>query len=556
MDILNIHELLLSFIMDNKFLFIFYFLFTLFEYPIHYLYIPDYYGKVINSFKDKKQSLFIYFFKCLLFLYILEWVADGLVMIVLYYIVPKFSEFATGTIFEFIIDNYELDFENIPMGEILSKIIKMPNVLFDYIEVIKNEFLKYFFVFISGFIHYYGISNNSVMLYTLFVILNYIYIWVMYKQLNYYEIKSNKLQDHMYEMLIDCLNNMTSIYAFNQEETEKKNFYTKSFLEYKINMTDIKAVFMKGNILWGVVVVSMFVLMNYVVYSSFLQKEIDAEKLISTFIITFSLIRIFETAERSAHNISRIQSQIQDSEEFFNKMSKINKNEMKQPTTSFKNGDIIFKNIYHKYNDDFVIENVSVTIQKGEKVAFIGQIGSGKSTMIKLLLGFQPLRMGDITICGISINNLSNKDIREHVFYIPQKPKLFNRTLYENIVYGLNKPPSRDEILNILGDLGLDDLKIEFGEKMNNSLGVEGNKLSGGQKQIVWLLRSMFRPSYILVLDEPTASLDPENKKKMINVIQKMSIGKTVIIVSHDEIDSAFRKVEFNEGKIVTSTFF
>ena len=556
METLNIHDLLISFIKDNKLLFIGYFLFTLIEYPIHYLYIPEYYGKVINSFKDKKQSMFIYFFKFLLFLYVMEWVVDGFVMIVLYYIVPKFSEFATGTIFEFIIDHYELDFENIPMGEILSKIIKMPYVLFDYIEVIKNEFLKYFFVFITGFVHYYGVSYNSSLLYVVFVIVNYIYIWFMYKQLNFYEIKSNTLQDNMYEMIIDCLNNMTSIYAFNQEDNEKHNFYTKSFSDYKKNLIDIKYLFMKGNILWGIIVVSMFVIMNYIVYNSFLKKEINAEKLISTFIITFSLIRIFETAERSAHNMSRIQGQIKDSEDFFNTMSKVNKNEMKKTISNFKNGDIIFKNIYHKYKESFVLENVSITIQKGEKVAFVGQIGSGKSTAVKLLLGFQPLRMGDITIGNVSVNDMSNKDIRNHIFYIPQKPKLFNRTLYENIIYGLKNPPSREEIVNILGDLELDDLKVEFGEKMDTSVGVEGNKISGGQRQIVWLLRSMFRPSYILVLDEPTASLDPENKRKMVNVIQKMSIGKTVIIISHDDIDSAFRKVEFNEGKIVTSTFF
>jgi ABC-type bacteriocin/lantibiotic exporter with double-glycine peptidase domain len=91
---------------------------------------------------------------------------------------------------------------------------------------------------------------------------------------------------------------------------------------------------------------------------------------------------------------------------------------------------------------------------------------------------------------------------------------------------------------------------------MEEPVGVEGNQLSGGQRQIIWLLRSMFRPSYILVLDEPTASLDPENKKKMISTIQKLSVGKTVIIVSHDSIDSSFRKIEFNEGRIVDSSFF
>jgi ABC-type bacteriocin/lantibiotic exporter with double-glycine peptidase domain len=123
-------------------------------------------------------------------------------------------------------------------------------------------------------------------------------------------------------------------------------------------------------------------------------------------------------------------------------------------------------------------------------------------------------------------------------------------------VYGLKKPPSKEEIIKLLDDLELTDLKVEFGQKMDVLVGVEGNKLSGGQRQIVWLLRSLFRPSYILVLDEPTASLDPENKKIMISIIQKMSVGKTVIIVSHDDIDASFRKVQFNEGRMIENSYF
>ena len=296
--------------------------------------------------------------------------------------------------------------------------------------------------------------------------------------------------------------------------------------------------------------------MNYVMFQAYLKKEITAEKTISTFIITFSLIRMLENAEQISHSFSRIQSQIQDSEDFFNNISKVNRNEMKNDNKTFKNGDIVYSHVYHKYGDDFVLENINLTIQKGENVAFVGQIGSGKSTMIKLLLGFQPLRMGHITIGGVETNDISNKDLRKYIFYIPQKPKLFNRTLYENIIYGLKKPPSRESIIQLLDDLELNDLKVEFKEKMDIKVGVEGNKLSGGQRQIVWLLRSLFRPSYILVLDEPTASLDPENKKIMISIIQKMSVGKTVIIVTHDDIDASFRKVNFNEGRIVKSSYF
>jgi ABC-type multidrug transport system fused ATPase/permease subunit len=556
MEKLNIHNLLLSFIKSNIVLFSLYFVLTLFQYPIHYIYIPEYYGKVINSFKDNKQAEFKNHIKYLTGYYLLELVFSVCVMTTLYFIIPKFTEYATGSIFEFIIDHYENDFENIPVGEILSKTIRMPNVLFDYIDVIKNEFLKYVFVFLSGFFHYYTVSKYSFMAYGGFIVLNYIYIYVMYNLFNKYELKSNFLQDKMYELLVDCLNNLVSIYSFNQEKYEKNRFYTTSFAKYKENMYNTKSLYLKGDLVWSSVIVSMFVSLNYLLYMAYKNKEINAEKLVSTFIITFSIVKIFDNSERCAYNISRIHSQIKDSEKFFNNISKYSINPNKKTLNHFKNGDIVIKNVYHKYTTEFVLEKINITIKKGEKVAFVGQIGSGKSTMIKLLMGFQPLLMGEITIGGVNINHISNKDIRKNIFYIPQKPKLFNRTLYDNIVYGLDNPPSKEDILNILTDLNLEDLKIEFGERMDKLMGIEGNNLSGGQRQIVWLLRAFYRKSHILILDEPTSALDPENKNKLIHVIKKLTVGKTLIIVSHDQIDESFRKIEFKNGKLVSANYF
>jgi ABC-type multidrug transport system fused ATPase/permease subunit len=555
MDTLNINSLLLKFISNNKLSFFFYLLFTMFEYPLIYIYIPEYYGKVINSFKDKSQSSFVYFIKILTLLYILSWICDGIVMLAMYFILPKFTEYATGHIFEFIIDHYENDFDNIHMGEIISKIIKIPSILFEYIDVIKNEIIKYIFVFVGGFIHYYSVSNTSLLLYSLFVVLNYVFMYVLYKYFHKLDLKANQYQDGLYDVIVDCLNNMASIYTCNQESYEKDRFYTSSFANYKDIMYKIRELYMAGNIIWGIFVILVFISLNYVLYKTYLRKDITAEKLISSFIITFSIIRIFEKTERCANNISSINSKILDTETFFNSLDPIHKNN-KQVKNTFKNGDIIISNVYHKYDKDFVLDNINIQIQKGEKIAFVGQIGSGKTTMIKILVGFQPLLMGNITIAGVSINNISNEDIRKHIFYIPQKPKLFNRTLYENIVYGLKKPPSKTEILTILDDLKLDDIKKVFEPKMDELMGIEGNKLSGGQRQIVWLLRSFFRNNHIIIMDEPTASLDPENKERIVHIIKKLSIGKTVIIVTHDNIDDSFRKIEFKAGKLISSSYF
>jgi ABC-type bacteriocin/lantibiotic exporter with double-glycine peptidase domain len=216
----------------------------------------------------------------------------------------------------------------------------------------------------------------------------------------------------------------------------------------------------------------------------------------------------------------------------------------------------VFKGVYHKYKNQFVLENIDIHIEKGEKVAFVGQIGSGKTTLIKLLLGFQILNMGKITIGEMDVNHISNTQLRENIFYIPQKPKLFNRTLYENITYGIEKKPSKESILLLLDDLKLQDIRTVFEHKMDQSVGVEGNELSGGQRQIVWLLRAFYRQSPVLVLDEPTAALDPATKILVMDIIKRINIGKTVIIVSHDPIDTSFRQIKLKKGRVIQETFF
>lgn len=556
MELLDIHKLLFTFIKDNKLIFVFYFIVSLLLYPIHYIYIPKYYGYVINSFKDKNESRFIFMIKVLVTFYILCWVLETGLLFLQYKIFPTFAEYATGTIFEFIIDHYELDFENIHTGEILSKIIRLPGILIQYMTVFGIEFFKEFFTLITAIYSYYNVSSFAMTVYIFYVILNYTYTYIMFNIFLKNDIAKNKVQDKMYEALVDCFNNFSSVYTFNQQEYEIERFYKLSYFGYKLEVNKSWVIYIKSYIFWGFATVSMFLVMNYIIYNDYKMKRIDTDMLISTFILTFSIIRLYEKAEGSSSKYSDIFSKIMDTEEFFNSISDYNYNNKKIGDSTFKNGNIVIKNLYHKYNDKFVLENINLTIKKGEKVAFVGHIGSGKSTLIKLIMGFQPIVMGDIIIGDVNLNNVPNREIRKEIFYIPQKPKLFNRTLYENIVYGLKNPPCAEDIIKLLKDLELDDIAEIFSEKMDKSVGVDGNFISGGQRQMVWLLRSFYRQSRILIMDEPTASLDQKNKDLLIKIIKKISIGKTVIIVSHDSIDPAFRKIEFNKGRLVTSSYF
>ena len=555
MEFLSIYSILVSFMKKNTLIFIIYFLITILLYPFHYIIIPKYYGMVINSFKDKSKA-FVYFVKMLLGAYVLCWILEMCLYKTQSVIFPEFAEYTTGSIFEFIIDHYELDFENIHTGEILSKIIRMPGVLADCLQTFGVEFIRELFVSIAAVYTYYSVSTRTMSVYIGYAIFYYVFVYFLFKYLLGFDIEKNKAQDKMYECLVDCFNNFSSIYAFNQQPQEKQRFYDYIFKDYKERVIMSWSKYLNAASLWGGVTVSLFVSLNYLIYYEYTQKKIDAETLISTFIVTFSIIRMYEKAVLNADRYSDIYGKVLDTENFFNEISRYNMNANKKNINRFKNGDIVFKGVYHKYKNHFVLENIDIHIEKGEKVAFVGQIGSGKTTLIKLLLGFQILNMGKITIGDMDVNHISNTQLRENIFYIPQKPKLFNRTLYENITYGIEKKPSKESILLLLDDLKLQDIRTVFEHKMDQSVGVEGNELSGGQRQIVWLLRAFYRQAPVLVLDEPTAALDPATKILVMDIIKRINIGKTVIIVSHDPIDSSFRQIKLKKGRVIQETFF
>jgi len=547
---LKMNDLILHFVMKNKIVVVLWIIFTFLLYPIHHVIIPKYYGLVINSFKDKSNKFFN-LVKYLVIFYVSAMAIESTLFYCTKIIAPNFGEYATSTMYNYIIDHYEMDFDNIHSGEILSKITYISTIFFSYLETLRTLLFSQLFVFISTLYHYWYVSREVFTFFIFAIIVNVLYIYNVFKIKYKVDIALYDQRSKLFEYMNDSMLNLVSIYSTNNEEKEKNKFIEEEYKIYKDSETASLDIYFASETIWNVVCVFIFIILNYLIYNSYLKKQINVEKLVSTFTLTFSVLRFYENAPHIIKKLSKLYSEIGDVENFFIEINRLNQTS-KIDTKGFANGDIIYSNVYHKYKDTFVLNNVSFKIEKGEKVAFVGHIGSGKSTAVKLLLGFQPLTMGNISINGVSINEISNHQLRKNVFYIPQKPKLFNRTLYENITYGLENPPDEADILTILDELNMKDV---FKEKMNKKVGLDGNNLSGGQKQIVWLLRSFYRKSKIIVMDEPTASLDQDNKELLIKTINKLSIGKTLIIISHDQIDSNFRKIEFKDGKINDSMF-
>ena len=166
----------------------------------------------------------------------------------------------------------------------------------------------------------------------------------------------------------------------------------------------------------------------------------------------------------------------------------------------------------------------------------MGSIGSGKSTIGKLLMGLQQPTKGGIFIGGKDIREIGLEKLRDMIEYVPQTPSLFNRTLWENLSYGFKEGEVTEEtFLNILRELEMNEIADIFASRMHQSVGKKGSFLSGGQRQIVWLLRCLVKKSKIVILDEPTSALDEENRDRVIKLLQSLKHKKTLLVITHDK---------------------
>ena len=171
-------------------------------------------------------------------------------------------------------------------------------------------------------------------------------------------------------------------------------------------------------------------------------------------------------------------------------------------------------------------------IEKGSFVAITGESGCGKSTLAKLLLGFYPLEKGTIIINGKTYSDLTLKEIREQISYVPQEPYLYKTTIAENISYG-KYGATRNDIIEAAKAANAHDFIMKLPNGYNTLLGERGNTLSGGEKQRIAIARAIIRNSPIILLDEATSALDNESESLIQETIKSLKGGRTILMIAH-----------------------
>ena len=214
--------------------------------------------------------------------------------------------------------------------------------------------------------------------------------------------------------------------------------------------------------------------------------------------------------------------------------------------------EIKFENVWFAYKEnEWILKDISFTIPKGKKIALVGPSGSGKTTIVSLLCGFYPVEKGRILIDGVPLSEMNFRDWRKKIGLILQDVYLFPGSILENVrVY--NDQVGEDKVQKAISIVQLDEFIRKLPEGINAELAERGQNISQGEKQLISFARALAFAAEIIIMDEATASIDPQTEAKIQRSMEKLLAGKTALIVAHrlTSVLDADEILYFSNGRI------
>ena len=226
-----------------------------------------------------------------------------------------------------------------------------------------------------------------------------------------------------------------------------------------------------------------------------------------------------------------------------------------QPKEPELRGRIEYRDVYFGYKSyQGVLENISFTVKSGEMIGLVGHSGSGKSTMINLLLRFYDPDSGQILIDGVDLREIPQHYLRSRIGVVLQETFLFSGSIFENVIY--SKPDAtREEVIRACKLANAHDFIMKFPDGYDTRIGQNGQTLSGGEKQRIAIARAVIHDPKILILDEATASLDTESEKLVQEALRRLVQNRTTIAIAHrlSTLKFADRLIVLDHGRIAES---
>lgn len=355
------------------------------------------------------------------------------------------------------------------------------------------------------------------------------------------------VQNQLVEKVLEVVRGIQVIKSFSKENTSLQSF-NKAVDESKRVNSKIELQYIPFNLLHLLSLKIVSIVIVLIACLLYINQSIDLPTLIMISIFSFVIFESVENVNSAAHVLEMIDMTLNDIEEI--KDAPILDETGRD--IEIDNFDIEFDHVSFSYGDHRVINDVSFKVGAQTSTAIIGPSGSGKSTLCNLLLRFYDVDEGTIRIGGVDIRDMTLSTLMSHISAVFQKVYLFNDTIENNILYG--KPDAtKEEVIAAAKQACCHDFIMSLLDGYQTMVNEKGNNLSGGEKQRISIARAILKDAPIIILDEATASIDPENEHLIQSAIDELSKGKTVITIAHKigTIKNANEIIVLNEGEII-----
>ena len=365
-----------------------------------------------------------------------------------------------------------------------------------------------------------------------------------------YEFRSKTYtiaQNNMNSTLVEYVNGIEVIKAFNHSTSSYEKF--TSAIQF---FHDSTLAWWKQSWLWSAFVQAVMpsTLLGTLPIGAYLymNSKISLSSFIVCIVLPIGFVAHLMKIGKYSEQFNMVKASLDVIEEF------LSKEELKRPKEKVSFDDTLyrFENVSFAYDKELVLKNINFELKPNTVTALVGNSGSGKSTIAKLMAGFWDPTAGNIIYGRKKISEIPFEQLTNEISYVAQDNFLFNTSIKENIKMG--KPTaSDDEVIEVAKAASCHDFIMELENGYNTKVGDAGGSLSGGERQRITIARAMLKQSKVIILDEATAFADPENEYLIQSAITKLIKGKTLIVVAHrlSTITNADTILVMKDGEIV-----
>lgn len=524
--------------------------------PIHDILLPHMYGVLVNDVQQGSMANITRHLTILLVIMLTIQLGGFAKDYLDTQTQPRLFDYIKTRMVAAMLAKYDGNLAEPKTGQIISKIVRAPDIVAYWISTAINHFgpqLISFGYAVCYFMMHDTIIGTSLLILSIAIAL---LLFVSPRQCMHASAVVEQLLDRLYDQADDILRNLVSIYSNDTGATEigQLNITGNAFLKASIRAM---ACLLKYKAVSIPLIMAFLYIMTTRGCDLVRTKKISVGTFVSIFMIGTTMIGNLQWLVSLIRDASMDTGTITEAQAMFSIVSDpVYTSESRHGDGPPKSGIGMDRVSFgHGPGTPMIFQDASIHIDAGERIVITGNIGSGKSTLVKLLMAFLRPDSGDLYINGQRYSDIEPREVRQHVAYMPQDAHLFDRTLGENILYG-SQGKSEADAQALMEAYGIWQEFATLEKGLDTPVGKNGSNLSGGQRQLAYFSRILLRNPSLLILDEPTASMDAPTKRTLLNAVEMLAQvdpetkPTTVIMITHDDdlVSFATRRIHLDGG--------